>query len=135
MSLQIVEYRLCNQNIFVYFYLQNIPHLNLGELIPLLVDRDHDLIDDSRFRGSKESGGVLFRESLVGRVQFVVIFRHRQSFAQNDVIAGDTSAGRNETVLVQFIVDGVTHTRHLIQGRKRVRGCVCVRVCVSCVCV
>lgn len=104
---------------------------NLTELVALAVQRQHHLIDNSRFRVTQKCRRVLLGEALRVSIQLssnnsnyfhilqfqkritiylIVVLRQRNRFANDHIIAGHTNSRRNNTIVVQFVVERITHT-------------------------
>ena len=49
-------------------------------------------------------------------LQFIIVFRKCDGLADNHVVAGDPGPGGDDPVVVQLVVDGVSHTLTRIPG-------------------
>lgn len=83
---------------------------DLTELVPLLVQSHHDLVHNAGLTGPQEGAAVPLGVALVGAVKLVVIFWQRYGLTDDHILTGHTNAGRNQSVVVQFVIDGVPHT-------------------------
>ena len=82
---------------------------DFDKLVALGVERDHDLVDDASLGVSEEGGRVSFGEALRLALEVVVVLWDGHGLADDHVVAGDAEAGRDDAVVVQFVVDGVAH--------------------------
>ena len=85
-------------------------HPDLAELVALLVQSHHHLVHDAGLAGPQEGAAVSLGVAPVGALQLVVVLRQRHRLPDDHVLAGDTDAGRDEPVVVELVVDGVSHT-------------------------
>ena len=65
---------------------------DLGELVSVLVDADHDLIHNSSLAGSQKRGHVALQEAIAGTLQLVLVLREHYCLADDYVIARNTDA-------------------------------------------
>lgn len=85
-------------------------HPDFAELVTLLVQCHHHLIHNSSFTGSQKGATIPFGVAPVGAVQLIFILWQRHCFPNDHVLARNTNARCDETVVIQFFVDGVSHT-------------------------
>lgn len=85
-------------------------HPDLAEFVALLVQGHHHLVHDTSLAGSQKGAAVPFGVAPVGTVQLVVVLRQCHSFPYDHVLARDTNAGRYKAIVVQLVIDGVSHT-------------------------
>lgn len=76
------------------------PHPDFAELVALLVERDHDLVHNPGLAGAQEGAAVPLGVAAIGAVQLVVVLRQRYGLADDDVLAGDADARRDQPVVV-----------------------------------
>ncbi len=63
------------------------PHTDLDELVPIRVERDHDLVHDARLRVAQKSGGIPLGEPPGFPLQLIIILWQRDCLANHHVIA------------------------------------------------
>lgn len=85
-------------------------HPDFAELVTLLVQCHHHLIHNSSFTGSQKGATIPFGVAPVSAVQLIFILWQRHRFPNDHVLARNTNARCDETVIIQFFVDGVSHT-------------------------
>ncbi len=73
------------------------------------------LIDNAGLGGSQEGArvllGVLLGHAAALRGRGIVLVGQRQRLANDHVVTAHTNAGRNDTIVLQLVVDGVAHAR------------------------
>jgi len=88
----------------------NGAHPDLAELVTLRVEGDHDLIDNSGFTVPQEGARVSFGVPLGGALQLVVVFSQGYCLADNNIVTGNTHSRRDDAVVIQFVVDRISHS-------------------------
>lgn len=99
-----------NMQIQVVLVGMKCAHPDLAELVALLVQCHHHLIHYSSFTGSQKGATIPFGVAPVGAVQLVVILWQCHRFPDDHILSRNTDTRSDEAVIVQFFVDGVSHT-------------------------
>jgi len=86
------------------------PHAHLDKLQPLLIRRHHNLINNPRLGTPHRRTHVPLRMKLCPLSQFFGIRWNRRRLANDDIVAGNTCAGGNKSVIFEFIVRAVFET-------------------------
>lgn len=84
-------------------------HTDLAELVAVVVDRDHDRIDDTGLAVTQERTGITFHELLRRGVQLILVLWQHNRFTDDHIITGHTGARRNDAVVLQLVVDRISH--------------------------
>lgn len=80
------------------------------EYFPTLMASNHTyLVNNTSFWASQEHTRISLGEPSSLAFQLILVFREGDGFADDNVITGHTHSRRNDTVIVQFVVDSVPH--------------------------
>lgn len=85
-------------------------HPDLAELVSFLVKGYHDLIYNTSLASTQKSATVSLCEAPVSAFQFIFIFWQSYCFANDDIVPRHTYPRCNQTIIIKFVIDGMSHT-------------------------
>lgn len=84
-------------------------HPDFAELVALLIQGHHDLVHDARLTGPQKRAAVSLRVAAVRAIQLVVILWQCHRLPNDHVLARNTDARCDESIVIQLVIDGMSH--------------------------
>lgn len=89
---------------------------DLGELGPVNIERQHDLVHDTSLGVPQEGAGVSLGVSLCLALQLIVIFWQSDGLTNDDIFSGHPETRGNYSVIIQLVIDGCSHSLTCFSG-------------------